>query len=92
DRLPGPLFVRSRTPGDRFTPFGAEHAKKLKELLIDAKVPLAWRDKLPLVVSGEELIWVPGVRRSATAPVDDQTRRVLYMEVEFGEDWREVLL
>jgi tRNA(Ile)-lysidine synthase len=91
DRLPGPLFVRSRNPGDRFTPFGAEGGKKLKELLIDAKFPLAWRDKLPLVAAGEELIWVPGVRRSNIAPVDEQTRRVLYMEVEFGEDWREVL-
>ncbi|KQL47021.1 tRNA(Ile)-lysidine synthetase [Brevibacillus choshinensis] len=89
DRLPGPLFLRNRKPGDRLAVFGSGE-KKLKDLLIDAKVPRAWRDRLPLLTAGEEVILVPGVRRSAVAPVDEQTRRLLHVRVEFGEDWREV--
>ncbi|MFD2370176.1 tRNA lysidine(34) synthetase TilS [Brevibacillus sp. GCM10020057] len=90
DRLPGPLFLRNRRPGDRLALFGTASGKKLKELLIDQKVPRAWRDRLPLLAAGEEVLWVPGLRRSATAPVTEQTRRLLYVRVEFGEDWREV--
>ncbi len=92
DRLSGSVRVRNRKPGDRLTLFGSGAVKKLKELLIDAKVPKAYRERLPVFVAGEEVIWVPGVRRSAAAPVDRNTGRFLYMEVEFGEEWREVFL
>ncbi|QRG67817.1 tRNA lysidine(34) synthetase TilS [Brevibacillus choshinensis] len=89
ERLPGPLFLRNRKHGDRLAVFGSGE-KKLKDVLIDAKVPRAWRDRLPLLMAGEEVILVPGVRRSAVAPVSEQTRRFLHVRVEFGEDWREV--
>lgn len=91
DRLPGPLCIRSRKPGDRMPLWGTAGSKKLKDLLIDAKVPQRWRDRLPILTAGEQVIWVPGIRRSAVAPVDQGTKRVLYVEVEFGEEWREVL-
>ncbi|USG65931.1 tRNA lysidine(34) synthetase TilS [Brevibacillus ruminantium] len=91
DRLPGPLFVRSRKSGDRMTLWGTAGSKKLKDLLIDAKVPQRWRDKMPIVTAGDQVVWVPGIRRSAIAPVNEWTKRVLYVEVEFGEEWREVL-
>lgn len=90
DHLPGALYLRNRKPGDRLTLFGSSTGKKLKDLLIDAKFPRVWRDKLPLVTAGDEVILVPGVRRSAVAPVNGQTRRFLHVRVEFGEDWREV--
>lgn len=90
DQLPGALYLRNRKPGDRITLFGSADGKKLKDLLIDAKFPRAWRDKLPLLTAGDEVILVPGVRRSAVAPVNGQTRRFLHVRVEFGEDWREV--
>lgn len=90
DQLPGALYLRNRRSGDRLTLFGSATGKKLKDLLIDAKFPRAWRDKLPLLTAGDEVILVPGVRRSAVAPVNGQTRRFLHVRVEFGEDWREV--
>lgn len=75
--LPGPLGVRSRLPGDRFRPFGAPGAKRLKAFLIDAKIPRWRRDRLPLLVAGGEIAWVVGVRRGAIAPVTASTRRIL---------------
>ena len=51
------LEVRSRRPGDRL----AGRRKKVQDLLVDAKVPRAERDTWPLVVSGDEVVAVPGV-------------------------------
>ena len=51
------LEVRARRPGDRL----AGRRKKVQDLLVDAKVPRAERDSWPLVVSGDEVVSVPGV-------------------------------
>jgi tRNA(Ile)-lysidine synthase len=55
------LEVRARRPGDRL----AGRSKKVQDLLVDAKVPRADRDSWPLVVSGDEVVAVPGL---AVAP------------------------
>jgi tRNA(Ile)-lysidine synthase len=54
--VPG-LEVRTRRPGDRL----AGRRKKVQDLLVDAKVPRDERDAWPLVVSGDEVVAVPGV-------------------------------
>ena len=51
------LEVRSRRPGDRL----AGRRKKVQDLLVDAKVPRAERDDWPLVLSGDEVVAVPGI-------------------------------
>ena len=51
------LEVRGRRPGDRL----AGRRKKVQDLFVDAKVPRAERDAWPLVVSGDEVVAVPGV-------------------------------
>jgi tRNA(Ile)-lysidine synthetase-like protein len=53
--------VRSRRPGDRLRPLGGPGTRKLKDLLIDRAVPLAARDRLPLLEIGGRIAWVPGV-------------------------------
>jgi tRNA(Ile)-lysidine synthase len=55
------LVVRVRRPGDHL----AGRRKKVQDLLVDAKVPRAERDDWPVVVSGEEVVSVPGL---AVAP------------------------
>lgn len=90
DRLPGALALRNRQNGDRISIVGSAGSTKLKEAMIDAKVPRFLRDRLPLLVSGDEIIWVPGVRRSSVAVVDGHTTRLLQVEVEYGEEWQEV--
>ena len=51
------LEVRTRRPGDRL----AGRRRKVQDLLVDAKVPRGERDAWPLVVSGDEVVAVPGV-------------------------------
>jgi tRNA(Ile)-lysidine synthase len=82
DRLEAPLTVRTRRDGDRLRPFGMQGAKKLKKLLGELGVPAGDRDRIALVVSGDEIIWVAGYRRAQAAPVSTQTRHMLILEVE----------
>jgi tRNA(Ile)-lysidine synthase len=51
------LVVRTRRPGDRL----AGRRKKVQDLFVDAKVPSAERDEWPLVVSGDDVVSVPGI-------------------------------
>ena len=60
-----PLTLRSPRPGDRFRPAGAGGSKKLKDFLIDAKLPREERRHLLLVASEEEILWLVGLRRCA---------------------------
>jgi tRNA(Ile)-lysidine synthase len=51
------LAVRTRRPGDRL----AGRRRKVQDLLVDAKVPRAERDRWPIVVQGDEVVAVPGI-------------------------------
>lgn len=57
-RPAGPLEVRTRRPGDRIVI--REREESLKRLLIRGKVPADRRGGLPLVASGNRVLWVPG--------------------------------
>lgn len=89
DRLDLPLVARSRKPGERITPLGLGGSKKVKDVLIDAKIPRRLRAGIPLVLSGEQVIWIPGVCRSDIAGVTDQTRRFLYLEWKWDKEMQE---
>lgn len=62
--------IRTRQEGDEIQPLGAPGRKSLKKLFIDSKVPAYQRNKMPLLAVGNEILWVPGVRRSEVAPID----------------------
>lgn len=55
------IEIRNRRPGDRLRPLGAPGRRRLKDVLIDAKVPRARRDRLPLLIVDGRIAWVPGV-------------------------------
>lgn len=61
-----PLAVRSRTTGDKMTVKGMNGSKKVKDIFIDAKIPLSLRDKWPVVEDGRgNIMWLPGLKKSA---------------------------
>jgi tRNA(Ile)-lysidine synthase len=72
------LWLRTRQPGDSFQPLGlAGHAVKLNDHFTNQKVPRASRDHLPLLVDGQGIAWVCGLRLDERVRVRDSTRRVL---------------
>ena len=76
-----PLRVRYRRSGDRFWPLGARGEKKLKEFFINQKVPRRLRDRIPLVVSGERVVWVVGYRIDERVKVTETTQDILSVSV-----------
>lgn len=56
-----PVTIRNRRPGDRIHPLGARGSRRLKEVLIDRRVPRHVRERLPLLCVGERIAWAPGV-------------------------------
>ena len=60
-----PLTVRSRKIGDKITVKGMNKSKKVKDIFIDSKIPLAYRDSWPIVVDATgKIVWIPGVKKS----------------------------
>jgi tRNA(Ile)-lysidine synthase len=81
DALPSNLTVRNFRPGDRFMPLGMAGHKKVKDLLIDGKVPLSIRATLPLLTTDQEVLWIPGYARSEVARVTEQSRALIRIKL-----------
>ena len=76
--LPARLMIRSRHPGDRY---GGR--RKVKKMLIDAKVPLSERPRIPVVAAGETVIWIPGFKPpKAYIPQSNSVRYVILEAIE----------
>ena len=83
ESLSFPLRIRGLLEGDRIRPFGHDTEKKVKKILIDRKVPRESRWGRPVVCdSTGEILWIPGILRSAHAPVTRQTRRTIVLQAE----------
>lgn len=86
DRAPENIYLRTRRNGDRFTPFGMQGSKKLKDLFIDLKIPKEERDSVPLILFDEEIVWIAGYRISEKYKVNKNTKNILEIKVLKGEE------
>ena len=74
--FPDKLLLATRQPGDAMTPFGAAFSVPLKKIFTDAHVSATEQLLRPVVRDAnnmEDILWVPGVRRSASYPVIPST-------------------
>ena len=81
EKLQLPLRVRGPKEGDRFVPSGMRGEKKLQDFFVDLKVPRCRRSQVPLVLSGEEICWVGGLRVNERFKAHGETRRVLRLRL-----------
>ena len=84
DKTKDKLSVRTRKPGDRFQPLGMSQPKKLGEFMVDAKITRTWRQRVPLVCSPQQIIWVVGWRIDDRVKVTESTKQVLCLEFKQG--------
>jgi tRNA(Ile)-lysidine synthase len=83
EMVASPLSVRPLRAGDRIRPFGLDADKKVKEILIDRKVPREERWGRPIVCDASgTILWIPGVVRSAHASVTRKTRRAIVLRAD----------
>lgn len=59
-----PLEIRSWQKGDRIKPFGMNGSRLVSDLFSDAKIPLHQKQSIPLLVKGNDILWVAGLRAS----------------------------
>jgi tRNA(Ile)-lysidine synthase len=84
DRVRLPLKVRARREGDYFLPLGFGRTKKLQDFFVDEKVPRDERDSVPLVLSGDDIVWVAGYRADERFRITKTTRRFLKLSLLQG--------
>ena len=79
-----PLIVRNRRQGDRFQPHGMHGTKKIKDFFMDIKVPGSERNRIPMLVYGDEILWVIGFTTNERFKIQPQTQR--YLHLHYGKD------
>ncbi len=80
DCLEFPLLLRSWQEGDRFNPLGMSSEKKLSDFLIDNKVPLPLKKEVKVLVSGNKIVWVVGMRIADWAKVSPATQKYMHIQ------------
>lgn len=82
EQLELPLTIRNRRTGDKFQPLGMKGHKKVKDIFIDAKIPLRERHTWPLITDQTEILWIPGIKRGNRSKVDQNTKQWTIITVE----------
>ena len=77
DKIPQNAIIRTKRDGDVFKKFGGG-TKKLKDYLIDKKIPRANRETLPLLAVDNQILLIFGVEISDDIKVTDTTKNSLY--------------
>jgi len=79
--LSAPLSVRTRAPGDRMQPLGLEGTTKVADIMINNRIPDLARARWPIIVSGDEVVWVAGVRMSHLFRLTEGTSQVIVIRL-----------
>ena len=77
DKILCSAVIRTKRDGDIFKKFGGG-TKKLKDYLIDKKIPRANRDELPLLAVENNVLLIFGVEISDDIKVTESTTNTLY--------------
>jgi tRNA(Ile)-lysidine synthase len=80
-----PLTVRTRRPGDRMRPLGAPGSRLLQDLFVDRRTARSLRDRLPVIVGGDQrILWVAGVASDERARVRMPRAGMVILEFKKG--------
>ncbi|MBP5178619.1 MAG: tRNA lysidine(34) synthetase TilS, partial [Lachnospiraceae bacterium] len=74
------LEVRTCRDGDYLLIGKEGHKKSLSRFMVDNKIPLQERDKIPLLATGSHVLWVVGYRQDESCFVTASTKRVLVVK------------
>jgi len=86
DKIGSFLTLRNRHSGDWFCPAGmGGKRKKLQDYFVDRKVPRRKRDMVPLLCSGEDILWVVGHRTDERFHATVETKKVLVVRVKSAD-------
>ena len=71
------LIIRSKIEGDKYKPLGKSGSCYLKKLFIDGKLPITLKDRIPVFIANDRIIYVAGHRIAEQVKITKKTKRVL---------------
>jgi len=75
------LILRPRKPGDRYRPLGKGGSCTIKKLLIDEKVPISIRERIPIIAASGKIIYVPGYRISESVKITENSINIMKLSM-----------
>ena len=85
DKIKNMLSYRHRRPGD-FLTLGGGGKKTVARCMIDDKIPRGEREQIPVLAEGNHVLWVVGGRISEYYKITDQTKTILQVTYNGGEE------
>jgi tRNA(ile)-lysidine synthetase len=82
DKIAENVMLRFREEGDFLVISPEGDKKKLKKYFTDSKIPSDKRGEIPLVASGNEVLWIIGYRTGEGARITKSTKKLLKMEIK----------
>ncbi len=80
------VCIRGRKQGDRIVVSEDGKSQKLKQFLINEKIPQHLRDQIPMIAEGNQILWIVGYRQSKAYQVTAQTKRILEVKISGGNE------
>ena len=74
--------LRHARRGDRLVPFGGSKSKLVSDLFANAKYSAAQKRGAWLLTCNDEIVWIPGLRNTASYPVGPGTKRFIRLELK----------
>ena len=84
DKIKGNLLIRHRKSGDKISVHPSGGSKKLKDYLIDRKIPQKQRDDLWMVADGSDVLWIINDRISEKYKITQHTKKMLRIQIRGG--------
>ena len=77
DKIRFPLHLRKWREGDVFQPFGMTGKKKLSKFFKDEKLSLVAKEKIWVLCSDSEIVWIVNYRLNDRFKVDATTKEII---------------
>jgi tRNA(Ile)-lysidine synthase len=80
DRISLPLLLRTPELGDRFHPLGSPGSKKVSDFFTDQKIPVRDRRQIPVLLAGNRIVALLGLRIDHDSRVTSATTKMLRIQ------------
>lgn len=85
DKLTFPLTIRKWQKGDVFYPLGMKGKKKISDFFIDNKMSLFEKDNTWLLCSGNDIVWVIGLRLDDRFKLVENSQKVYLAQLNISD-------
>lgn len=76
-----PLTLRVWKDGDRFMPLGMRGFKKLSDFMVDLKLDVVTKNRIPILLSGDKIVAIIGYRIDERFKVTSTTKNILEIKI-----------